>query len=74
MLVISPLIAIFLLPLLPGSSDGRNIWAAFMSEGSIAQPSHQHYLCPMLIVDMERVTSGPPDPCQSLPDSVSGNI
>ena len=73
MLAASPLMAIFLLPLLQGSSDGRNIWAAFMSEGSTAQPSHQHDLCPMLIVDMERVNTGTPDTCQPLPNSVSGN-
>ena len=74
MLAVSPLMVIFLLPLLQGSSDGRNIWAAFMSEGSTAKPSHQHDLCPMLMVDMEMVNTGTPDTCQPLPDGVSGNI
>ena len=45
MLVISPLMAIFLLPLLQGSSDGRNIWAAIMSEGSTALV----WLLPLLV-------------------------
>ena len=73
MLAASPLMAIFLLPLLQGSSDGRNIWAAFMSEGTTAQPSHKHDLCPMLMGDMERVNTGTPDTCQPLPKEVSGN-
>ena len=74
MVAISPLMVIFLLPLLQGSSDGKNIWTAFMSEGSTARPSHQHDLCPMLIGEMERVNTGTPDTCQPHADGVSGNI